>query len=143
MDCRREVVAAVFVRDGRFLAAQRGAHAKLAGLWEFPGGKVEDGESRETALAREMREELGVEIDVVSSDPVASVDWDYDHVRVRLIALRAEIVSGTPRTLDHDSLRWVTAHELLNLPLVPADRPIAERLAALLQNGDDPDLGGE
>ncbi len=132
---RRVVVAAVIVRRGTVLVAQRNAASRFAGLWEFPGGKVEPGETREAALRREIREELGVDISIRPEAPIGTVEWDYDHARVRLVALRADIVTGTPRPLDHAELRWVAAEDLTDLPLLPADRPIAASLQARLQTG--------
>jgi len=132
---RRVVVAAVIVRRGTVLVAQRNAASRFAGLWEFPGGKVEPGETREVALLREIREELGVDISIRPEPPIGTVEWDYDHARVRLVALRADIVTGTPRPLDHAELRWVAAEDLTDLPLLPADRPIAVSLQARLQPG--------
>ncbi|MCK4514366.1 MAG: (deoxy)nucleoside triphosphate pyrophosphohydrolase [Spirochaetaceae bacterium] len=132
---RRVVVAAVIVRRGTVLVAQRDAASRFAGLWEFPGGKVEPGETQEAALRREIREELGVDISVRSEPPISTVKWDYDHARVLLVALRADIVSGTPRPLDHAAIRWIAAEDLTDLPLLPADRRIAARLQAGPQPG--------
>ncbi|MBU8912637.1 MAG: (deoxy)nucleoside triphosphate pyrophosphohydrolase [Spirochaetales bacterium] len=126
------VVAAVIVRRGTVLVAQRNAASRFAGLWEFPGGKVEPGETREAALRREIREELGVDISIRPEPPISTVEWDYDHARVRLVALRADIMTGTPRPLDHAELKWVAAKDLTDLPLLPADRPIAACLQARL-----------
>lgn len=138
---RRVVVAAVIVQRGAVLVAQRDAASRFAGLWEFPGGKVEPGETREAALRREISEELGVDIVVRSQPPVDTVEWDYDHAHVVLIALLADIVSGTPRPLDHAAIRWIPIEDLTELPLLPADRPIAVRLQARLQAGLRAGLG--
>lgn len=136
---RRVVVAAVIVRSGTVLVAQRDAASRFAGLWEFPGGKVEPGETQEAALRREIREELGVDISVRSEPPISTVKWDYDHARVLLVALRADIVSGTPRPLDHAAVRWIAGEDLTALPLLPADRPIATSLQTLLRAGPRPE----
>ncbi len=130
---RRVVVAAVIVQHGAVLVAQRDPASRFPGLWEFPGGKVEPGETQEAALRREIREELGVDISVRSEPPISTVKWDYDHARVLLVALRADIVSGTPRPLDHAAIRWIAAEDLTGLPFLPADRPIAARLQARLR----------
>ena len=102
-----QVVGAAIVREGRVLAARRSRPSALAGGWEFPGGKVEDGESEADALARECLEELGIAIRVgVRLD--AAVDGD-----VRLVLFAAEIDAGEPQPLeDHDVLRWLSAGEL-------------------------------
>lgn len=100
------------------LLAQRTRPADLAGLWELPGGKVEPGESAEAALVRELREELGVEVGgaerIGPAVPLAG--------GLELCAYRVELVSGVPEPLDHAALRWVTADELDEMDLVPADR---------------------
>ena len=116
----RVVVGAAIVRAGRVLAARRSAPAALAGGWEFPGGKVEPGESPAAALARECREELGVQITVgelLGSADVAPGIVLQVHV--------AELIAGEPQPLqDHDELRWLAADELDEVPWLPADRPV-------------------
>jgi len=111
-------VAGAVIREGRVLLAQRTRPADLAGLWELPGGKVEPGESAEAALVRELREELGVEVGgaerIGPAVPLAG--------GLELCAYRVELVSGVPEPLDHAALRWVTADELDEMDLVPADR---------------------
>jgi len=137
---RREVVAAVIVQRGAVLVAQRDAKSRFPGLWEFPGGKVEPGETREAALRREIREELGVDVSIRWEAPVQTVSWDYELARVLLIALRADIIAGTPRPLDHAAIRWVATEDLTDLPLLPADRPIAARLQAELRTETPPEI---
>ncbi|MGB6051311.1 MAG: (deoxy)nucleoside triphosphate pyrophosphohydrolase [Rhodococcus sp. (in: high G+C Gram-positive bacteria)] len=115
---QRVVVAGAIVSDGRLLLAQRASPPELAGRWELPGGKVEAGESEESALERELREELGVETAVTEplggevALPGASI----------LRAYRVELVSGTPEPLEHSDLRWVDADGLREIDLVEADR---------------------
>ncbi|CAM3184858.1 (deoxy)nucleoside triphosphate pyrophosphohydrolase [Prescottella defluvii] len=128
MTGEREVVAAALIRDGRLLLAQRTRPPELAGLWELPGGKVEPGESPSAAVRRELREELGVE--VVAGERVG-VDVPLRDGLV-LRAYRAELVSGTPRPLDHAALRWVDADELGAIDLVGNDRGWVPDLVALL-----------
>lgn len=111
-------MAGAVVRGGRVLLAQRTRPAELAGLWELPGGKAEPGESIEDALARELREELGVEVRGGERFGVAVPLRD----GLELCAYRVELVAGVPRPLDHAALRWVDAQELLEVDLVPADR---------------------
>jgi len=114
------VVGAAIVRAGRVLAARRSAPAALAGGWEFPGGKVEPGESPAAALARECREELGVQIAVGELLGTADVAPGIVlHVHV------AELIAGEPQPLqDHDELRWLAGDELDDVPWLPADRPV-------------------
>jgi 8-oxo-dGTP diphosphatase len=123
------VVGAAIVRDGRVLAARRSAPSELAGGWEFPGGKVEDGESDAGALGRECREELGV--DVAVGELVAETPIRPGLVlRVYLAAL----VDGTPTALqDHDELRWLGPAELDAVAWLPADVPALAALRARLR----------
>jgi 8-oxo-dGTP diphosphatase len=125
------VVAARIEREGRVLIAQRAAGKARAGTWEFPGGKVETGESDAGALEREIAEELGSPAAVVGP-ALAVVDHRYPELEIRLVlypvALRGE---PTARPEDHAALRWASAEELSKLPLSPADRALVEALAAL------------
>ncbi|MGU3431818.1 (deoxy)nucleoside triphosphate pyrophosphohydrolase [Actinomycetes bacterium M1A6_2h] len=124
----RTVVAGAVIVDARLLLAQRAHPAELAGRWELPGGKVEPGEQDATALVRELREELA--IDVVVGDSIgADVDLG---VGLVLRAYRASLVSGTPTPLEHSALRWVNAAELHTIDLVDADRQWIPELVALL-----------
>jgi A/G-specific adenine glycosylase len=119
-----DVAAAVTVRDdGRVLVARRNEDDMLGGLWEFPGGRREDGETLPECLAREMREELGVEIEV--GELVATVKHAYTHFRVTLHAFRCRVVAGAPCCLDCAAFRWVTLAELDALPMSVADRKVA------------------
>jgi 8-oxo-dGTP diphosphatase len=122
---RRLVVgAAIYDAAGRLLAAQRSRPEQYAGLWEFPGGKVEPGETPEAALARECREELGVEIKV--GDLVGEVDIPIG----RLAVYRALLVTGTPTAREHSELRWLGPDQLDEVPWIDADRPLVDRLRA-------------
>jgi 8-oxo-dGTP diphosphatase len=127
----RLVVAAVIERDGRFLAARRTEPAALAGRWEFPGGKVEPGETEAEALVRECREELGVQIEVG-----AAVGPQYTAGGGALIVrtYRAELVSGEPEPLEcHDALRWLRPGEpaVRELPWLDGDYVILDALEHL------------
>lgn len=117
---RRLVVAAVIrQRDGRVLVARRPAHVHLGGLWEFPGGAVEDGEEPAAALVRELREELGVDARVKSPLTFA---WHRDGSRdVLLLFYEAAIEDGVPVGREGQEVRWVSATELALLPTPPAD----------------------
>lgn len=118
-----EVVCAV-IRDagGRVLAAQRPAGKAQAGCWEFPGGKIEPGESAEAALIREIREELGCTLAVGA--PLTAVDHPYPGGVIRLRPFVAEITSGQPEAHEHSALRWVNRTEAVALDWAPADLPI-------------------
>ena len=138
-----------FKNPTRLLIAQRSAPPILAGLWEFPGGKVEAAESCEQALARELSEELGVRILVGAEVPGPHVQgWPLNE-RLAMRVFFAEIFSGTPDTLeDHSALRWMPLpnsrddaqayDDLLGLPCIPADLPI---VVALLQQLQDAGVG--
>ena len=113
------------------LGARRSAPADLAGRWEFPGGKAEDGESDREALARECREELGVTVTV---GPLLGTESVRAGVELRIYA--AELIAGEPRPLqDHDELRWLTADELDTVDWLPADRPVLAAVALRLRRG--------
>lgn len=124
-----EVVAAV-IRDaaGRVLLAQRRPGGPHGDLWEFPGGKVEAGESPEEALAREIREELGVAIRV--GERLTRVDHAYPHLHIRLSAYRARIREGTLRALHCQAFCWVAPERLLDRPMPEADLPVARAARA-------------
>ncbi len=125
---RREEVAVAVIRKGpRYLVGKRPPTGLLAGLWEFPGGKIEAGETCEEALAREAREELGVEIR--PGKLIAVVDHAYTHLRVRLNVCECRIVSGSPKAAAHVELRWATRTELDALPMPKADLKFLHLLA--------------
>jgi 8-oxo-dGTP diphosphatase len=122
-----EVVAAVMVRDGRALACRRAAHVRGAGTWEFPGGKVEPGEQPEEALAREIREELGVV--VVVGALVDRSEVPVGDLVIDLACYLADPVGPLPTTsTDHDLLRWVPLAELGGMPWSAPDLPAVRRL---------------
>jgi len=117
------VVAGLIEGDhGVLLACRRPEGKHLAGKWEFPGGKIEAGESPSEALIRELQEELGVK--VVTGDTLSAVVHDYGRGPIELIPLRCRIVEGTPTPHEHSELRWCTTNELAELDLAEADLPI-------------------
>jgi 8-oxo-dGTP diphosphatase len=117
------VVGAALVSRGRLLAAQRSAPAALAGLWEFPGGKVEPGENEAAALVRECREELGVTIAVGTL--LGEVPVPAGTLRV----YRATLAEGVPAAREHLDLRWLDAESLFDVAWIPVDLEIVSRLA--------------
>jgi 8-oxo-dGTP diphosphatase len=104
------VVAAVMEKDGKVLIARRRKGDKLAGKWEFPGGKIEPGESPEAALRRELREELGIESEIGCF--LCESIYQYSHLSVRLLAYHAVWISGDMTPTVHDQVLWVTRAEL-------------------------------
>lgn len=122
-----DVAAAVTVReDGRVLVAQRRPEDMLGGLWEFPGGHREPGETLRECLAREMREELDVEVEV--GKLLITVKHAYTHFRITLHAFRCRLVGGEPRCLECAAFRWVTLPGLDELPMSAVDREVARAL---------------
>jgi 8-oxo-dGTP diphosphatase len=126
-----EVVCGV-IRDeeGKVLACRRAADRHLGGLWEFPGGKVEDGEDPREALARELAEELGIVVRVGNRFD-AVVEWTDGVVRIRLSGFPCEILEGKAEALEHDEIRWCEPGELPGLDWAEADLPILEELLAM------------
>jgi len=120
-----EVVAAVIERDGKILIARRPERSHLAGLWEFPGGKPEPGETFEDALRREIREELGVVASV--GERISTVEWEYPDRRVRLTFFRCGIY-GEPRPIEGQEMAWVTPADLTRYRFPPADAALIEQL---------------
>ncbi|GIH69246.1 (deoxy)nucleoside triphosphate pyrophosphohydrolase [Sphaerimonospora thailandensis] len=125
---RKLVVGAAIVRDGRLLAAQRAAPPELRGGWEFPGGKVDPGESEHEALVRECAEELGIEILVGGR---VGGDWPLPGGHVMRVWLAA-IAAGVPYPREHLALRWLEPRELYEVAWIPADLPIVAAVAKLL-----------
>lgn len=121
-----EVVAGLVWRGDKFMICQRPKHKARGLLWEFVGGKVERGESREDALIRECKEELDVIVKPL--DVFCTVDHVYPDITIRLILFNAEIVSGTPKFLEHADLKWITAEDIDNYQFCPADKEILERI---------------
>ena len=124
----QQVVGAAIIRGGRVLAARRTAPSHAAGRWEFPGGKVEAGESPDGALVREIREELGCEIEVTRwLGAVIPIGTTHS-----LTVALARIVDGDPQPTEHDALVWLAAGELADIDWLDADRPFLPELATEL-----------
>ena len=121
-----EVVAALIWDGNRFMACQRPAHKARGLLWEFVGGKVEPGESKEDALVRECREELDVTVSV--GDVFMDVVHEYPDLTVHLTLFHAVIADGIPKALEHADIRWLTVDEIDDYPFCPADDEILLRL---------------
>lgn len=125
-----EVVCGVIVDDeGRVLACRRSLGRHLGGLWEFPGGKVDAGESHGEALRRELQEELGVSVRLKGRlGPV--VEWTDGEVSIRLSGYWCRLSEGLPRALEHEELRWCSVSELLGLEWAEADIPLVAEIVA-------------
>ncbi|HTB58020.1 MAG TPA: (deoxy)nucleoside triphosphate pyrophosphohydrolase [Polyangia bacterium] len=125
----RKLVVAALMREGaRILMSRRRADQPMPGLWEFPGGKVEPGESPTEALAREVREELGCDVEV---GPIHEVVFHaYPEFDLYMLVYAVAITRGAPRALEVAEIAWVEAARLPELDLLPADYPLARALAA-------------
>jgi len=121
------VVAAIIERDGRILATQRG-YGDYKDGWEFPGGKIEEGETAEEALVREIAEELEVEIEVVRH--VVDVSYTYPTFQLEMACFLCSIAHGTPRLLEHEAARWLGAPDLDSVDWLPADILVVDALKA-------------
>lgn len=121
-----EVVAGILERNGRYLVGKRSDTGLLPNLWEFPGGKVEEGESLEEALEREFHEELGIAVKV--EEPLVSAIHHYPRGDIRLSGFRIRHEAGEIELHVHQELLWVALEELRGLSLAPADLPIVEAL---------------
>ena len=121
-----EVVAALIWQGERFMICQRPAHKARGMLWEFVGGKVEPGESKEQALVRECREELAVEVAV--GDIFLEVTHTYPDITVHLTLFHASIFQGVPQKLEHNDIRYITVDEIPKYEFCPADEVILQKL---------------
>lgn len=126
------VAAALIDREGRVLLQQRPAGRSMGGLWEFPGGKVEAGERPEAALARELDEELGIEVEPGSLVPAAFASADNAGRQMLLLLYLCRQWRGEPAPLDAAGLKWLRPGEMDALEMPPADKPLVAALEALL-----------
>lgn len=122
----KDVVAAMLFKDRKVLIAQRAEHDPLAGLWEFPGGKVEAGESPEESLIRETREEFC--IDIAVGRFYASSIYPYEKGTIRLLAYFCSHTGGVLKSTVHNKYEWVEVKDLNQFVFAPADRPLVEEL---------------
>ena len=121
------VVAAAIEKDGKIFCAQRPEGKSLGGYWEFPGGKLEEGESPEEALIREIHEELNSQIEIISFVNEASYDYDFGTVVMK--TFHARLVSGNLDLLEHQDSAWLEPNRLKTLNWAPVDRPAVELLS--------------
>ena len=121
-----EVVAAIIIRDGKLFATQRG-YGEWKDWWEFPGGKIEPGESPEDALKREIREELATEIEV--GDLLTTVEYDYPQLHLTMHCYLCSLISGQLSLLEHEDARWLTKDDFNSVRWLPADLEILPLIA--------------
>lgn len=121
-----EVVAALIWDKDKFMICQRPKNKARALLWEFVGGKVESGETKEQALIRECREELAVTLSV--GDVFMDVIHEYPDIKIHLTLFHATIKEGVPQKLEHNAIQWITVSEIDNYDFCPADEEILEKL---------------
>ncbi|MFQ5533904.1 MAG: (deoxy)nucleoside triphosphate pyrophosphohydrolase [Sphingomonadales bacterium] len=118
--------------DGRVLIAQRPDGRHLAGLWEFPGGKLEDGETPEMALIRELKEELGIDVTASCLAPFTFASHSYDGFHLLMPLYVCRVWHGTVMPCDGQALRWVRPNDLAGYAMTPADEPLVAMLRDLL-----------
>ena len=126
------VAVALIDRDGRVLLAKRPKGKNMEGLWEFPGGKVDAGETPETALIRELQEELGVDIEASCLAPFTFASHTYDKFHLLMPLYVCRVWKGIPEGREGQRLAWVRPNEMKNYPMPPADKPLIAMLRDLL-----------
>lgn len=119
------VVAAIIHEDNKILATQRG-YGEYKDGWEFPGGKVEEGEAPQDALVREIKEELGVQIRV--EDHIETVEYDYPEFHLSMECYWSTIIKGRPILYEHEALKWINKNELYSIEWLPADKVVVNRI---------------
>ena len=125
-----EVVAAITIRDGQVFATQRG-YGEFQGWWEFPGGKMEAGESPQMALKREIREELDAEIEV--KELLETVEWDYPNFHLTMHCFICRLISDSLHLNEHEAAAWLTQETLRSVKWLPADEILLDRIAEYLR----------
>ncbi len=126
-----KVTAAILIKDDKIIIAKRKADDYLAEKWEFPGGKIENNETPEQCLKRELKEEF--DIDVTVGEHLGSSIYHYDHISIELLAYRTHWEGGNINLKEHDEYLWVPFYRLQVFDLAPADIPIAEKVANLFR----------
>ncbi|HEY4199086.1 MAG TPA: (deoxy)nucleoside triphosphate pyrophosphohydrolase [Devosiaceae bacterium] len=126
------VACALVDADRRVLIAQRPQGKSLAGLWEFPGGKIEAGETPEAALIRELDEELGIKTQTACLSPLTFASYSYDNIHLLMPLFVCRKWQGIPEAKEHTALKWVRPQALRDYPMPPADAPLIAPLCDLL-----------
>ena len=124
-----EVVAAIIIENGKLFTTQRG-YGEFKDGWEFPGGKMEKGETLEQTLTREMREELEIKIEV--GEQIKVVEYDYPNFHLTMHCMLTKIVEGQPNLLEHEAARWVNKEEIDSVDWLPADREVLDEVKKYL-----------
>jgi 8-oxo-dGTP diphosphatase len=124
-----EVVAAIIIKDRELFATQRG-YGDFKGWWEFPGGKIEAGESPREALVREIREELDAEISI--GELLETVEWDYPNFHLTMHCFVCELTSESMNLNEHEDAAWLTKETLYSVKWLPADEGVLRRIEALI-----------
>jgi len=124
-----EVVAAIILKDGQVFATQRG-YGDWKGWWEFPGGKIEDGESPQEALVREIREELDAEIEV--GDLLETVEWDYPAFHLTMHCFICSLKSESLHLNEHEAAAWLSAGTIRSVRWLPADEGLIPKIIEIL-----------
>ena len=125
-----EVVAAIIIKDGQVFATQRG-YGEFQGWWEFPGGKMEAGESAQAALKREIREELNAEIEV--NELLETVEWDYPNFHLTMHCFICSLLSESLHLNEHEAATWLNLENLRSVKWLPADEILLDKIAEYLR----------
>jgi len=127
-----DVTAAIIEKDGKLLIAKRAKGRHMENKWEFPGGKIEDGESPEECLRRELQEELGITTAIKNF--IAESVFDYGDKTIRLLGYKAEYISGDFKLTAHDEIKWVSVEKLNEFDFAEADIPLIKKISILYAN---------
>lgn len=128
-----DVTAALMIRDGKILIAQRGGGEKLGGKWEFPGGKIEENESPEFCLKRELREEFGIDVEV--GEFFHNSEFEYPEIKINLMAYWVKKFDGDMNLSVHSRVKWIDFGDLKRYDFAPADIPIVGKLMKEFEEG--------